>query len=294
MNEWNAHSGSAFQAIRAIDYTVIFVRDMAAMRRFYEDILGFPRFENFREAGSNIGWATTPWPWPGQASRADARRPWQCLASAGLHVPLPTSIGALTSSCGTASTCSHRRLTRSDIPRCSSGIRMAIRLNGVCGHLAVERVDLILVVHRASCSSRRHDNSPVIRRRSVGGEEGGEVGDLLASTTRRMALLRRGIRRRSRRSSMSSAEIRAPWRGRRAGAGALGTCYPRTDGVDADAERLLSCTARVLVKWARGTCSGAPLRLPALRASVPLDVDDAAARPPSRRDWPVRGASGAR
>jgi catechol 2,3-dioxygenase-like lactoylglutathione lyase family enzyme len=35
-------SGSAFRAIRAIDYTVIFARDMAAMRRFYEDILGFP------------------------------------------------------------------------------------------------------------------------------------------------------------------------------------------------------------------------------------------------------------
>jgi catechol 2,3-dioxygenase-like lactoylglutathione lyase family enzyme len=33
---------SAFEAIRAIDYTVIFVRDMAAMRRFYERILGFP------------------------------------------------------------------------------------------------------------------------------------------------------------------------------------------------------------------------------------------------------------
>jgi catechol 2,3-dioxygenase-like lactoylglutathione lyase family enzyme len=33
---------SAFQAIRAIDYSVIFVRDMAAMRRFYEDVLGFP------------------------------------------------------------------------------------------------------------------------------------------------------------------------------------------------------------------------------------------------------------
>ena len=28
--------------IRQIDYTVIFVRDMAAMRRFYEDVLGFP------------------------------------------------------------------------------------------------------------------------------------------------------------------------------------------------------------------------------------------------------------
>ena len=33
---------SPFQAIRAIDYTVIFVRDMAAMRRFYEDVLAFP------------------------------------------------------------------------------------------------------------------------------------------------------------------------------------------------------------------------------------------------------------
>jgi len=32
---------SAFKSIRAIDYTVIFVRDMAAMRRFYEDVLGF-------------------------------------------------------------------------------------------------------------------------------------------------------------------------------------------------------------------------------------------------------------
>ena len=36
------HSSSPFQAIRAIDYTVIFVREMAAMRRFYEDVLGFP------------------------------------------------------------------------------------------------------------------------------------------------------------------------------------------------------------------------------------------------------------
>ena len=30
---------SAFNSIRAVDYTVIFVRDMPAMRRFYEDIL---------------------------------------------------------------------------------------------------------------------------------------------------------------------------------------------------------------------------------------------------------------
>ena len=41
MNEQNPRAGSAFQSIRAIDYTVIFARDMAAMRRFYEDILGF-------------------------------------------------------------------------------------------------------------------------------------------------------------------------------------------------------------------------------------------------------------
>ena len=33
---------SPFRAIRAIDYTVIFVRNMAAMRRFYEDVLAFP------------------------------------------------------------------------------------------------------------------------------------------------------------------------------------------------------------------------------------------------------------
>ena len=41
MTEPKKHSRSAFQAIRAIDYTVVFVRDMAAMRCFYEDILGF-------------------------------------------------------------------------------------------------------------------------------------------------------------------------------------------------------------------------------------------------------------
>jgi catechol 2,3-dioxygenase-like lactoylglutathione lyase family enzyme len=33
---------SPFHAIRSIDYTVIFVRDMAAMRRFYRDVLCFP------------------------------------------------------------------------------------------------------------------------------------------------------------------------------------------------------------------------------------------------------------
>jgi|SRR4051794_17875026 catechol 2,3-dioxygenase-like lactoylglutathione lyase family enzyme len=42
VNERKPYSGSAFQSIRSIDYTVIFVRDMAAMRRFYENVLAFP------------------------------------------------------------------------------------------------------------------------------------------------------------------------------------------------------------------------------------------------------------
>ena len=33
---------NALAAIRQIDYTVIFARDMAAMRRFYGTVLGFP------------------------------------------------------------------------------------------------------------------------------------------------------------------------------------------------------------------------------------------------------------
>jgi catechol 2,3-dioxygenase-like lactoylglutathione lyase family enzyme len=41
VTERHPDSGSPFQAIRSIDYTVIFARDMAAMRRFYENILGF-------------------------------------------------------------------------------------------------------------------------------------------------------------------------------------------------------------------------------------------------------------
>ena len=42
MDTGNPSSSSAFETIRAIDYTVIFVRDMAAMRRFYEAVLRFP------------------------------------------------------------------------------------------------------------------------------------------------------------------------------------------------------------------------------------------------------------
>lgn len=55
MNERDPQPASAFHAIRAIDYTVIFVRDMAAMRRFYEEILRFPLLRELSRAGSNTG-----------------------------------------------------------------------------------------------------------------------------------------------------------------------------------------------------------------------------------------------
>jgi len=58
-------SRSAFRAILAIDYTVIFVRDMTAMRRFYEDILGFPllrelspRWIEYRVGANTLALAT--------------------------------------------------------------------------------------------------------------------------------------------------------------------------------------------------------------------------------------------
>jgi catechol 2,3-dioxygenase-like lactoylglutathione lyase family enzyme len=69
-------SGSAFQAIRSIDYTVIFVRDMAAMRSFYEGILGFalqrelsPDWIEYR-IGSNTLTLATP-----RRTAADAPTP---------------------------------------------------------------------------------------------------------------------------------------------------------------------------------------------------------------------------
>ncbi|MGJ8616092.1 MAG: VOC family protein [Sulfitobacter sp.] len=46
----NTGRTSAFDAIKAVDYTVIIVRDMAAMRGFYEDVL---RFEVTRELSEN-------------------------------------------------------------------------------------------------------------------------------------------------------------------------------------------------------------------------------------------------
>jgi catechol 2,3-dioxygenase-like lactoylglutathione lyase family enzyme len=69
-------TGSPFRAIRAIDYTVIFVRDMAAMRRFYEDVLSFavarelsPGWIEYRLGGNTLALAR-----PGRTA-TDARTP---------------------------------------------------------------------------------------------------------------------------------------------------------------------------------------------------------------------------
>ena len=51
MNDQHPPTTSPFQSIRTIDYTVILVRDMAAMRRFYEGVL---RFSLTRELSA--GW----------------------------------------------------------------------------------------------------------------------------------------------------------------------------------------------------------------------------------------------
>jgi catechol 2,3-dioxygenase-like lactoylglutathione lyase family enzyme len=66
VNERNPNSASAFKAIRAIDYTVIFVRDMTAMRRFYEDIIGLalqrelsPNWLEYQLGGNTLALA---WP----------------------------------------------------------------------------------------------------------------------------------------------------------------------------------------------------------------------------------------
>ena len=39
---YHATSASALSHIRQIDYTVVFTRDLDAMRRFYEQVMGFP------------------------------------------------------------------------------------------------------------------------------------------------------------------------------------------------------------------------------------------------------------
>jgi len=41
MSDYKTPPGSPFQSIRVIDYTVVFVRDMEAMRHFYGSVLGF-------------------------------------------------------------------------------------------------------------------------------------------------------------------------------------------------------------------------------------------------------------
>lgn len=82
---------SPFQAIQAIDYTVIFVRDMATMRRFYEDILKFPllrelspRWFEYRVGGNTLALAKP------SLTAADASMP---TGSASLQLAFKVSVG---------------------------------------------------------------------------------------------------------------------------------------------------------------------------------------------------------
>ena len=89
VNNQNPPTTSPFQSIRAVDYTVIFARDMAAMRRFYEGVL---RFSLTRELSAGwieyqIGGNTLALARPGRTA-ADAPTP---AGSASLQLAFKVS-----------------------------------------------------------------------------------------------------------------------------------------------------------------------------------------------------------
>ncbi len=90
MDEQNPPSTSPFHSIRAVDYTVILVRDMAAMRRFYEGVL---RFSLTRELSAGwieyqIGGKTLALSRPGRTSK-DAPTP---TGSASLQLAFKVAV----------------------------------------------------------------------------------------------------------------------------------------------------------------------------------------------------------
>ncbi len=89
MNGSDRRAGSAFDSIRAIDYTIIFVRDMEAMRYFYESVMGFPML---RQLSANwleyrVGGNTLVLSRPGLTA-ADIPTPY---GSASLHLAFKVS-----------------------------------------------------------------------------------------------------------------------------------------------------------------------------------------------------------
>jgi catechol 2,3-dioxygenase-like lactoylglutathione lyase family enzyme len=82
---------SAFKSIKAIDYSVIFVRDMEAMRRFYEEVMGF---ELIRELSAGwieyrIGENTLALATPGRTARDAAVPPGSAALQLAFKVPVP-------------------------------------------------------------------------------------------------------------------------------------------------------------------------------------------------------------
>ncbi len=82
---------SALSQIRQLDYTVIFVRDMAAMRRFYGEVLGFPLLrelsENWIEYG--VGGNTLALSTPGGRFGQSAAAPGMASLQLAFRVPPP-------------------------------------------------------------------------------------------------------------------------------------------------------------------------------------------------------------
>jgi hypothetical protein len=122
-------TASAFEAIKAIDYTVIFVRDMTAMRRFYEGVLGFRCCASYRPDGSNIASAATRWRSQGQAARTQMHHSLREAhhSSSRSRSKLRMSTIARMSSGKAGLLCSNRPpISLSDTGHCSSGIPTAM------------------------------------------------------------------------------------------------------------------------------------------------------------------------
>ena len=130
MNKPNPNTVSAFKSIRAIDYTVIFVRDMAAMRRFYEDVIGLalqrelsPNWLEYQLGGNTLALARP------SLTASDAPTP---VGSAALQTWRSRSSAADVDACADELVragvrwCRRRRTGRSAIARCSFAIRMGI------------------------------------------------------------------------------------------------------------------------------------------------------------------------
>jgi hypothetical protein len=55
-------AGNLLRAIRNMDYVIVFARDMAAMRRFYADVVQFPIYRDVHPSWVEYRSAARYWP----------------------------------------------------------------------------------------------------------------------------------------------------------------------------------------------------------------------------------------